>query len=222
MRAAALCFTFAALAGAGYSQGISPRPDAGDYPGNASRDGMAIGAAMLGSSQIRRDFSTDLARGYLVVEVAVYPKEGTQLDLGPGDFWLRVPGSGEVLRPVAPPVVARALERPDGRGRNIALYPSVGIGYGSGRAMYGGGLGTMVGVGVGAGGPRPPDWNSENRRTMELELGEKQLPERLVAQPVAGYLYFSAPREKVRAACQLEYRPPAGELTLDVPAPAKQ
>jgi hypothetical protein len=65
---------------------------------------------------------------------------------------------------------------------------------------------TSAGVGVGVGGQRPPQPGSTeaDRRTMELELSEKGLPEGNTASPVSGYLYFTVPKKK-NVKYQLEY-----------------
>ena len=103
------------------------------------------------------------------------------------------------------------------------LYPSAGVGYESGPSydpVYGtrrgGGVGTSVGVGVGVGDSRPAA-TDRDRKTMELELGEQQLPEQVVTKPVAGYLYFPLPTKKKGVAYELEYNGPAGKLVLSFP-----
>jgi hypothetical protein len=53
---------------------------------------------------------------------------------------------------------------------------------------------------------------------MELELSEKQLPEKVVSAPVAGYLYFPLPAKKRRGAYELEYDGTAGKATLALEA----
>ena len=63
-----------------------------------------------------------------------------------------------------------------------------------------------MGVGVGRDpcggsvlcGPRP-------RSLMGLELNDKALPDNTVSEPVAGYLYFSLPKDSKKGAHQLQY-----------------
>jgi hypothetical protein len=211
--------TLATVVWAGNQAGMKPKFEALDYPAHAAANGAAIGARLLTPAQVRSSFSTDLEPGYVVVEVAVYPKDGTQLDLGPGDFTLRIAGTDISTRPAAPRTVAAILQKAGARDRDIALYPAVGVGYGSGRGydpMYGGrrgGWNTSTGVGVGVGAPRPASTDAD-RKTMELELGDQQLPEKVITAPVAGYLYFPLENRKTDTAYVLEYRGGAGKADL--------
>ena len=63
-----------------------------------------------------------------------------------------------------------------------------------------------VGAGVVVEGAEPGPASSErDRDVMELELTEKSLPEDMASAPVAGYLYFSIPKDNKKAGHQLEY-----------------
>jgi len=211
--------TLAAVAWAADPPGVKPKLAASDYPSHAAADSAGIGARLLTPAQVRASFSTDLNRAYLVVEIAVYPKDGTQLDLGPGDFMLRVAGTDISARPAAPRTVASVLQKSAARDRDIALYPTAGVGYESGGGydpVYGGrrgGWSTSTGVGVGVGSPRPASTDAD-RKTMELELGDQQLPEKMIAAPVAGYLYFPLEERKKGTKYVLEYQGGAGKANL--------
>lgn len=51
---------------------------------------------------------------------------------------------------------------------------------------------------------------------MELELSDKQLPERVTAQAVAGYLYFPvATGKRKTVAYELEYEGRTGRMVLE-------
>ena len=120
-------------------------------------------------------------------------------------------------KPSSAEVLAAKLQKkaaPPSSGTDVAVYPSAGVGYESGGydpvtgQRRGGGVYTTTGVGVGIGGPQPPAPGSTNRdrRTMELELSEKALPEGSASAPVSGYLYFSLPsRKDKKSTHQLEY-----------------
>lgn len=202
------------LAAAAWAQpGLKPPPSASDYRANAVAANFQIGARLLTLDQVRSTFATDVGREYLVVEVALYP--APDIDVRPLDFSLRVGGSQDLLRPIAPRIVAARIFRPSQRGRNVDIYPSVGVGY----DRYGGrgGWTTMGGVGVGIGsGGRPPAGTDQDLRTMEAELGEQALPEGLRSQPVAGYLFFSAPKRRQSVTFDLEYRPGSEQVTLQL------
>ncbi len=220
----ATCVFAAAVLAA--QNGIKPRPAASDYPVQASGKTLTAGAALLGTDQLRGSFATDLARAYVVVEVGVYPKGGERLDIGPGDFFLRNTETGEVVRPAAPKSIAGVLQKAPA-GRDVSLYPSVGVGYESGPSYdpttgrRAGGVSTSVGLGVGVGDAQPAASDAD-RRTMETELREKQFPEKVVTAPVAGYLYFPVISKKKPAKFELEFEAPEGRMKLPLEAPARR
>jgi hypothetical protein len=154
------------------------------YQTHASSDGVTVAAEAISETQVQGSFATDLSR-YLVVEVAVYPKDGQPLDLSTIDFGLR-DHKGRLLRPAEPGTIARLNQkRGQSRANDIVLYPTVGVTTGTW------GTGTSVGVGVGMGGNTPgPASTDADRRVMRTELEEKALQDGRIAKPVAGYLYF--------------------------------
>ncbi len=214
-RFAAILIAAGALFGAG-GEGLKPRASASDYPASATGAAAAIGATLLTADEARSRFSTDVSRGYLVVEVGVYPKDGAPIDLGPGDFMLRLAGREDSIRPVGPKAIAGVLQKSASGDREITLYPNVGVGYESGRGYDGirrGGWSTSTGVGVGIGDTRPPASTDADRKTMEMELAEQQLPEKVVTAPVAGYLYLPG-KVKPDRQYELEYQSPAGKVVV--------
>jgi hypothetical protein len=127
------------------------------------------------------------------------------------DFVLRGADTEILARPGDPKAVASTLQKTAGSDREVTLYPSVGIGYESGPRVYdpvtgeqrGGGLRTAAGMGVGVGSSQVGT-TDQDRRTMELELMEKGLPEGKTSKSVAGYLYFLLKAKKKSAAYRLE------------------
>jgi hypothetical protein len=220
MKAVSLLLTLAGALAAG-QPGTRPRADANEYPAHASTGPVAIGARLLTPGQVQDTFSTDLNRGYVVVEVAVYPKDGGSLDLGPGDFLLRIGGTETDARPATPRAVAAALRKASSKDRDVALYPSAGVGYESGPRVYdpatggtrGGGWNTGAGVGVGVGGQHPASTDAD-RKTMEMELSDQELPEKVITAPVAGYLYFPLVTKKKNTVYELEYQGQAIRLVI--------
>ncbi|MCP5113527.1 MAG: hypothetical protein GY953_22055, partial [bacterium] len=100
-----------------------------------------------------------------------------------------------------PEAIAAGLQRQDQpTDREVTIHPTVGVGYESGDRYdptYGrrrGGWTTSVGVGVGVGNAPPVASTPADHETMEIELHEKGLPEGVTTKPVAGYLYFPAPK----------------------------
>jgi hypothetical protein len=191
--------------------GTVPRESADKYATHAAQDGNSVGAILLTPSQAKKEFSSDLNRCCITVEVALFPRADGQLTVSLNDFVLRETGKDISSRPSSAEVVAGKLHRktqpdhPD--DRNVSISPTTTIGYESGGIdpatgqRRGGGVVTSAGVGVGIGGSRPPLPASSDAdlRTMELELREKGLPEGNTSNPVAGYLYFSVPKNAKRS-----------------------
>jgi hypothetical protein len=198
--------------------GTRPRPNSADYRTQETAGDMTLAAEILPSNQVRNLFSTDLSK-YIVVEVAVYPKDGTTADVHRIDFTLKL-GSGDVVRAANPAAIARtkqqAASAPPSKASDINIYPTATIGYESG--PYHRGVYTQTGVGVGVGqpsGPYPPGPAStdQDRRTMQLELEDNALPEGAAAKAVAGYLYFPATSRK-NVTYDLEYYTQQGRVRL--------
>ncbi len=206
------CLGFATMVLAGDRSGITARSNVTDYPVHMVADGFSIGAVVLTPDQVNRLFVTDLNRGYVVVEVGLYPAKGQKVDIARNGFVLR--NVNAYLRPVEPKVIAGVLQKSGGSKRQVTLYPTAEVGYDSGPRPYdpyydgnrGGGLRTGVGVGVGLGNSAPAPTSEADRKTMERELTDKGLPEGSVSAPVAGYLYFPASHEKKNAAYKLEFQ----------------
>ncbi len=224
---ALLLLVLGALGSAEVRQGIKPRSDSSDYPAHVKRPGVTVGAALLSPDQVRNMFASDLSR-YTVVEVALQPNDGITLDVAASDFALRIANTQNTARPANPRAIAAILHKDAAKG-GVDVYPSVGVGYESGPRGYdpatgtvrGGGVRTSVGVGVGVGGPHAAS-TDQDRRTMELELSEKGLPEGATSKPVAGYLYFPLVAKKKGAAYELDYESSGSKSRLHLPpAPGK-
>lgn len=232
--ALALVLGLGLAAFAGSREGIAPRPAASDYAVQKQAGSLSLGATRLSNEQIRNSFASDLNRGYIVVEVGVFPGQSA-VDLRRDDFILRSSGKNgaDLVRPASPQTVAGVLQKknrqPSAKSGGIDVYPEVGVGYSTGgRDPYGnrypGGWSTSAGVGVGVGGsnaPTPPASTDADRRTMETELSDKLLPDGEQTKPVAGYLYFPI-ATKGKASYQLEYKAPDGsKLVLPLPEEKK-
>jgi hypothetical protein len=146
--------------------------------------------------------------------VALYPQKDGLVEVSLNDFALRLVGQDFATRPSSAEVVAGKLQRTaeaqSGGGHDVIISPTAGVGYGTGidpiSGQRRGGVitGGGVGVGVGSSQPKSPATADADRRTMELELNEKGLPQGSSAVPISGYIYFSVPPKK-NAKYQLEY-----------------
>lgn len=202
-------------------QGTEPRAEASRYPASVQQGQLSIGAQLLSPDQIRRAFATELGRNFLVVEVALFPGTGGSIDVSRSAFAIRAAGSDSASRPLNPQSVALTAQRRASEGRDVAIYPQVGVGYESGRTYdpvtgqerRGGGVYTSAGVGVGV-GPRESASTEKDREVMELELTEKGLPEGSTKNPVSGYLYFPYSEKKKKDDYQLECTLGGAKLVL--------
>jgi len=177
-------------------QGTAPLRRVSSYRDSTEIAGIGVGATLLREPEVKQRFITDLGRDFLVVEVALYPKSGTDLEVLPEKFGLRI-GEERTLRPENPKVIANSIQKSESGKRDIVVVPMVGVGYESGRVGYDpatgtyrrqGGVYTSAGVMVGIEPSTDP--NPKNEETMALELTEKGLPGGSFGKPVAGHLYF--------------------------------
>jgi hypothetical protein len=207
--------------------GTRPRPASTDYRAQDTVGDVTLAAEILPPNQVRNLFSTDLSK-YVVVEVAVYPKDATTVDVHKMDFAIKL-GSGEVVRAANPAAIARtrqqASTKPPGKASDVNVYTTVGVGYESGSDRNGvnrKGVYTETGVAVAVGQPvgqppypqpPPPASTNQDRQTMQMELEDNGLPESPASKALAGYLYFPTSTKKT-VTYDLEYYAPQGRTRL--------
>lgn len=81
------------------NSGIKPRPSPQDYPVYEQSSSATYAAAALSKEQVKNSFATNLSSGYIVLEIGVFPGNGSKVDLNRDDFLLRMGGSGDAIRP---------------------------------------------------------------------------------------------------------------------------
>jgi hypothetical protein len=222
MRHIAFIFVAAGLVLA--DNGIRPRGSAADYPAHATNDGVTIAAAVIPPGEVRKRFAADLnGGGYIVVEVAVYPESGREVDLSSGDFMLSGGSESSMVYPVSARSIAGVLDRKNSpRHRDTDVIGTVGYETGTDPITGRRASGVYTGVGVANGpagtlGPSPP--TGPDPWTMERELDERSLPEGKITQPVAGCLYFPKLSKKSRnAGYELTYYNANSKVRLLIPA----
>ena len=215
----AILYSVSALAN---SEGTRPHSEASKYPISVEKDGFKLGARLLSKLEVTQAFVTDLNRGYVVVEVALYPDKD-EIDVAGTDFTLQISGIDADLSPQDPPLIASGLQQTAPAQRQVGIVPYGSIGYESGPRRYDrndpygngrqGGLRTSVGVGVIL-DRNPTASTGQDRRVMQQELEDKGLPETVTDAPVAGYLYFAVEKLPKNAEHRLEYQTWNGETTL--------
>jgi hypothetical protein len=221
---AVLALTLLTPAVAGSSKGLKPRDNANSYPVHSQGPALNLGAEQLSNTEVQHAFATELDKRYIVVEVGVFPAKDASVTLADDDFMLVVPGSNQTLRPVKPETIAAVLHKKPATQRDVVVTPTMGVGYESSRTNADGtrdrggwttSSGAMVGI-----GDKQIGGTEADRKTMETELREKQLPVGEAKQPIAGYLYFPVPSKKSKGNYELQYTRNGEKvaLTLNVPS----
>lgn len=223
MRAIFFCITlgciFSGLAAGGGPAGVTPRPRASDYPVRQNTQTATIAAAIVPADQAAKMFSPEIAKQYIIVEVAVYPESGATVDLKPLLFTLKV---GDRFSNAEQPadVWAAPDHRPVLGSQSTAVTAETGVAYGrttgpEGRSTQN--LETYSGVAVGPAPPGPPNSGPDPAAVAD-KIWNKALPEGQTAQPVAGYVYFPQYAKKRKSdAVQLSYSDNGVSATLLFP-----
>jgi hypothetical protein len=206
---AILLFASAVVAG---PKGTVPRPSAAQYPLHAEGDGVHLGAKLLSREEARKTFVSDVNRCCIVVEIALYPNQGTSLNISLNDFALRQKNAESAIKPSSPGIVASSIQQKAEHDRDVTVSTSTGVGYESGTVddpntgapHRTSGVYTQAGVGVAIGDSNGPGVSNKDRDVMETELTEKGLSEGVTTKAVAGYVYFPV-QPKKKGDYQLEY-----------------
>jgi hypothetical protein len=209
-------------------RGTVPKSAVTQYRAHAERNGVGVGATLLTPDQVHKAFAANVNRCCFVVEVALYPKQDSPLDLSLDDLTMRVTGDAVVVRPYSARAVAATIQEKVEQGRNVTTSTSVGVGYESGtyidpvtgQPTKVKGVTTSTGVGVAVGPPgSQPGATNQTRDSIEIELAEQALPEGSMAAPVSGYLYFpkASLKKKKDTPLQLHYQLKDQTVILSLP-----
>ena len=146
--------------------GVRPRGAAKDYPAYDSAEGFTIGASVVPLGKVRLQLSSDLVKaGYTVLEIAVYPDPGKEVDVFAGDFTVGVGSNPNAANAETPIMVVQSIEADQHMDQpripdraQVHGEQTIGVSTGgrdpvTGR-RYPGGVYTETGVGVGVGNPR--------------------------------------------------------------------
>ena len=110
-----LALIFLASVALAQVQGLRPRTSATSYTAHASQDELSIGADVIDAEQVRNAFASRIYKGYVVVEVAVYPPAGKEVELSKMDFALHLKGHNSPIRPASARTIAAVLYPKPGR-----------------------------------------------------------------------------------------------------------
>jgi hypothetical protein len=206
--------------------GIPPRTNPSDYPVHESVKTATLAAGLISSQQVAKEFSPDIARHYIVVEVAIYPEDGQPaFDVDHGDFSLKAGNTvshAENPRDIATPWREK---RPAANG-NVGVTTDTGVVYSRTNDPVNGrrsGWGTYEGVTVTndprVANPPPPPRSGSDPDVIEARVRAKSLPKGAVRAPIAGYLFFVQPAKRRKGdAAVLEWSRESLSATLRLPA----
>lgn len=219
-----------ALALAG--DGKTPRASSSDYPAHQDTATASIAAVRVPPDQLNKNLPSDFSKRYVVVEIAIYPKNGSTVEIVPMDFVLKL-ADGESHPDTAEEVAAlwrphTNAPRPDPTG-NVHVTTETGVIVQHGQDPVTGrrvnNVGTYEGVGVSNYPTQPSAPPSNSSRVdadrMEADLRKWALPEGKTTAPVAGYLYFPVSPKRSKGALELEYAHDGSSANLKLPAPSK-
>ncbi len=178
--------------------GIPPRAKASDYAVSQATKSGVISASRIPARQIEKEFSSEIGKQYVVLEVAIYPREADSFEVDWADFSMKIGDTVvrvEKPRDVATPWPEKQTSSDPNRPRVVTeagVILTQSSDPVSGRRT---GVGTYESIGVTndprAGAPPPPaPKQGPDPWTIEKRLRERMLPEGPVRAAVAGYLFF--------------------------------
>ncbi len=162
--------------------GVTPRASGLQYEAHGEADGATIGASIVPQKEAAKLFTSDVLKRHVVIEVAVYPKAGHEVEIQWFDFALLTKSGGK-SHPATPDEVsavwrghrAAFAPRPPTPGKPYEIF---------GPSRYESG----------------PDWQA-----LEAKLQLLALPKGRTNRDVAGYLYFPVPIGAKHDVASLEY-----------------
>jgi hypothetical protein len=200
--------------------GLPLRLSPSAYAVQGQSGGLKIAAEIVPSNVVGKKFSPEIAKDYIVVEVAVYPAVGSTLKLEAGDFSLRV---GQLVGHAEKPMDVGAWpEGPPTKRLPVDVTAEAGIIHESDNdPVYGRrqATGTYTGVTVST-PPRdlPPPPPNPNPQYVYDRIQRLALPEGDTRGGVAGYLYFpQRSKHKKNDEIQLRYATNADGVNLLFP-----
>ena len=215
--------------------GVRPRGASKDYPAHETADGITIAAAVVPAGKVQHQLSPAVvSSGYTVLEIAVYPDGGKEVNVSSDDFSMTIGSSRDVARAETPQVVASSIDSdkrmdPPRIPAPVQVHGEETIGVTTGGRdpatgrRYPSSVYTESSVAVGVGEPRYPDPGPGRAPPQSVydKLQQKALPEGRTTKAVAGYLYF--PKVSPRLAnstdpYHLTYQGPTEQIHLTVPA----
>jgi len=225
MRAFWLAGVFVTSLAAADDSGVTPRQKPTDYPAHDSAKTAVLAAAVIPPDQVKKIFSAEVAKGYIVVELAIYPEGNRTFDVDRFDFSLQT--GDQMLHAANPQGILKpwqdkpANARIPSRGPNVGVDTGIGVAHGpdpvTGRPTTS--VSTYESVHVSnypQDAPPPPPRSDPDPSAVAQIVRNMALPEGATAKTVAGFLYFRYSGKK-RPALTLNYA--NDDLSVDLKLP---
>jgi hypothetical protein len=200
---------------------LSPAAEKAPPAGKVSNSVIEVVATLYnGKDAVREVLGSEVKAEIVVVEVEVIPKSRRAMMVDPDDFFLRSDKDGERSQPFAPSQIAgpgalKVSARAVGGGNVMGDSNGPawgGVGGPPGRLPgSGGGVGNAtsdaheMAVGEASKGPEDP---------LLAKLKAKALPMKETDVPLKGLLYFPLEGKHKTKDLELEYRGPAGKMSM--------
>jgi hypothetical protein len=173
--------------------------------------------------QVTKTFSSEIDKNYVVVEIALYPKDGETVDVNLFDFALRCGGEQET-RPDTPEQASLPW-RENGRiNERVEVTEQTGVYVATQKDQTGRrttSAGAYEATGVAVGGPQnqpyPDPPRGPDPRALADRLKTRSLPEGKTSRAVAGYLYFPRLKRSKDSRLELTYSKDATAVALALP-----
>jgi hypothetical protein len=215
MQLIAVLFTAALLASSA-DGGLPPRARVSDYPAHQTTSTATLAAAIVPARQIQGMFTADIARHYVVLEVAIYPQQAQLVNVDLLKFALKV---GDTAVYVGKPAdVANPWTESNkipGPRKPVSVTTTTGVVFEKGtdpdgqrRSRVGTYQDVAVTTGPQAAPPPPPP--SQDPYVVEQRIANVLLPEGDTTTAIAGYLFFPLHKMKLHkgTVVELQWSPP--------------
>src|SRR2546428_8679914 len=83
------------------SKGLRPRTNHTQYPVTVFNESVAVACERASPARVRKQFGADLDAHFLVVEVGIFPRDKSTIDIKPDEFVLRVKADQTSIKPYA-------------------------------------------------------------------------------------------------------------------------
>ena len=90
------------------SKGLRPRANQTQYPVTVFNESVAVACERASPARVRKQFGADLDARFLVVEVGIFPKDKSTINMKPEEFVLRVKADQTFIKPCAAKQIAAA------------------------------------------------------------------------------------------------------------------